>query len=121
MRFAVLVVLLVGCAENIHVRYPALPEESTGTLVLALTQPASDVSVAINGVLVVDDAHTQKITIDGVPVGTQEVILAANGGDKQFRVWIGGERPTTVPLGVPDSGAGFLKSLFGTLVTLVAY
>lgn len=88
---------------------------------LALSEPASGVSVAINGVLVVDEAHTQRVVIDGVPVGTQEVIMTANGTDKQFRVWIGGDHWTTVPLGAPDASAGFLKTLAGTLLTIVVY
>jgi len=86
-----------------------------------MAEAAKGVSVAINGVLVVDDAHTRRIQIDGVPIGTGEVIMAANGGDKAFRVWIDSERPTTVPMGVPDEGSGFLKTLFGSIVTIVIY
>jgi hypothetical protein len=31
------------------------------------------------------------------------------------------ERPTTVPLGVPEAGSGFLKSLAATLISIAAY
>lgn len=86
-----------------------------------MTKPASGVTVAINGMLVVDDEHTQRVVIDGVPVGTGDVVMAANGGDKEFHVWIDSEHPTTVPLGIPDEGSGFIKSLFGSLLTIVVY
>ena len=112
---------MAGCAHVVAAHYPSQPSEPTGTLVLQLTKPASDVTVAINGVLVVDDEHTGRVVITGVPTGTREVVMAANGGDKAFNVWIDSTRATTVPLGVPDEGSGFLKSLFGSVLTIVAY
>ena len=57
--------------------------------------------------------------IEGVPVGTAEVVMAANGADKQFRVWVGTDHATT--LGVPDPGVGFLKTLAGSLLTIIVY
>ena len=119
MRFAL--VLLVACAHDVRAHYPAAPGEPTGSLVLLMSQSASDVNVAINGVLVVQDAHTDRIVIDGVPVGNDEVIMTANGADKGFKTWIGGDHATTVPLGVADPSFGFVKSLFGTLLTIVVY
>ena len=123
MRSLLVLVLAAGCAaHDVRVHYPlAVPGEDTGTLVLQMTQPAEDVSVALNGVLVVDKAHTQHVVIDRVPVGSVEVILAANGGDKQFKVWIGTDHATAVPLGIPDASTGFIKTLAGTLITIVVY
>jgi hypothetical protein len=112
---------LAGCAHDVEARFPSQPTDPTGTLVLQLTQAASDVTVAINGVLVVDDAHTQRVVITGVPTGTREIVMAANGGDKAFNVWIDSTRPTTVPLGVPDESSGFIKTLFGSVLTVVVY
>jgi len=86
-----------------------------------MSRSASGVSVAINGLLVVDDVKTQHVVIEGVPVGTREVVMAANGSDKAFNVWIDSEHPTTVPLGVPDEGSGFLKSLAGSLISILVY
>jgi hypothetical protein len=86
-----------------------------------MSEAAKGVSVAVNGVLVVDDAHTRHVRIDGVPIGTGEVVMAANGADKAFRVWIDSERPTTVPMGVPSEGSSFLKTLAGSLLTIVVY
>ena len=121
MRLVVLVLLICGCAHDVHSRYPAAPDEPTGTVVLLLSQPASDVNVAIDGVLVVEDAHTERIVISNAPTGTREIVMTANGSDKAMRVWITSERATVIPLGVPDQSTGFLKTLFGTLVTIVAY
>ncbi|HSD89025.1 MAG TPA: hypothetical protein VLB44_15965 [Kofleriaceae bacterium] len=121
MKWLLVLSVVVGCAHDIRARYPSRKEDPTGTLILQMTKPASGVTVAINGMLVVDDEHTQRVVIDGVPVGTGDVVMAANGGDKEFHVWIESEHPTTVPLGIPDEGSGFIKSLFGSLLTIVVY
>jgi hypothetical protein len=124
MRVVMLLVvaLTVGaCAKDVHVRYPSAPDDPTGTVVLLLSAPAKGVSVAINGLLVVEGAHTGRIVISGAPVGTEEIVMTANGADKAMHVWVGTDHATTVPLGVPEESSGFLKSLFGTLVTVVAY
>ena len=115
------VLLVVGCAHDVKARFPSRADEPTGTLVITMARPASGVTVAVNGVLVVQDEKTEHVVIEGVPAGTGDVVMAANGGDRAFRVWIDSERPTTVPLGVPDEGSGFLKSLAGSLLTIVVY
>jgi hypothetical protein len=121
MRFSIVLVIAAACSHDVVAHYPAAPNEPTGTLVLLMSQPASGVSVAINGVLVVEDEHTSRIVIDNVPVGFDEIVLAANGADKELKTWIGGDHATTVPLGVPDPSYGFAKSLFGTLLTVIVY
>jgi hypothetical protein len=121
IRLLVLLVLLVGCSHDVRARYPSRPDEPTGTLVLTMTRPASGVTVAINGLLVVDDEKTARVVVEGVPVGTGNIVMAANGSDKAFSVWIESEHPTTVPLGVPEEGSGFIKSLAGSLITILVY
>lgn len=121
MKWFLILGLVAGCAHDVEAHYPSQPTEPTGTLVLQLTKPADDVTVAINGVLVVDDEHTERIVITGVPTGTREIVMAANGGDKAFNVWIDSARPTTVPLGVADEGSSFIKTLAGSLLTIVVY
>lgn len=122
MRFlALLLLLVVGCARDVRATFPAPPGAPTGKLVLLLSKPASNVTVAVNGQLVVEDEKTGRITIEGIPVGHIEVTMSANGNDKQFKVWVDDTHVTTVPLGVPEPSLGFLKSIFGTLVSLVAY
>src|SRR5436190_998808 len=121
MRSAmILTVLLVGCAHDVRVRYPAPPDAPTGTLVLRLTTSA-DVTVAVNGILVVDDEKTDKIVIENVPTGSNDVVIAANGGDKSVHAWVSSDVWTTIPTGVPEASSGFVKSIFATLVSIVAY
>ncbi len=113
--------LLLGCAHDVRATFPAAPGAPTGILVLLLSKPADNVNVAINGQLVVEDRRTGRITIAGIPVGTAEITMSANGSDKQFRIWIDDTHATTVPLGVSEQSMGFLKSVFGTLISLTAY
>src|ERR1700742_924094 len=94
--------LLCGCAQDVHVNYPG---GEAGTIVLLMAEPASDVSVAVNGTLVVADAHTRRVQIDHAPIGNDDIVLTANGGDKAMRVWVGSDHPTTIPMGVAESGA----------------
>ena len=121
MRLLLTLLLLVSCAHDVRATFPAPPGAPTGKLVLLLSRPASNVTVAINGQLVVEDQKTGRVTIDQIPAGTAEITLSANGSDKQFRVWVDDTHPTTVPLGVPEQGMGFLKTIFGTLISLTAY
>jgi hypothetical protein len=121
VKLLIALLVIAGCANDVRARYPSAPTDPTGTLVLTMASPASGVTIAINGVLVVDDAHTKHIVIEGVPTGTGEVVMAANGNDKAFRVWIDSTHPTTVPLGVPDEGSSFVKSLAGSLLTVIVY
>ena len=120
MRF--LLVFLLACSpDSVRVHYPTAPGAPEGTLVLLLSQAADDVTVAINGNLVVDRAHTERVIVDGVPVGTQTVAISANGMDKAFSIWVSDDHWTTVPLGIPDQGVGFLKTLAGSILTIVVY
>jgi hypothetical protein len=115
------VLLLVGCAHDVLATFPAPPNAPTGQLVLLLSHPAGGVSVAVNGLLVVEDQRTGRVTIDKVPVGHSEITIAANGSDKQFKVWVDDTHVTTVPLGVPQESMGFFKTILGKLISLTAY
>jgi hypothetical protein len=118
---SLLLLFVIGCAHDVRANFPAPPGAPTGKLVLLLSKPASNVTVAVNGQLVVEDEKTGRITIEGIPVGNIDVTMSANGSDKQFKVWVDDTYATTVPLGVPEQSMGFLKSIFGTLVSLTAY
>jgi hypothetical protein len=123
MRVLVMLVFVfaMGCAKDVHVRFPAPPDVPTGTIVLLMSSAASGVSVAIEGFLVVEDVHTERIVISNVPIGTQEVVMTANGANQAMKLWVGGDHATTVPLGVPDATPGLLKTIIGTVVSLLAY
>ena len=121
--FLIVAIALAGCDHNVRARFPSDPAEPTGTVVLKFTSPASDVTVTVNGVLVVDGEDTERVQIDGIPTGRAELAIAAGPGEKQMEVWISSDNPTTVPLGSPgqSGGGSFLKSLFGSVVTIVIY
>jgi hypothetical protein len=123
MRVLVLALVLglAACAKDVHARFPAPPDVPTGTLVLLLSTAASGVSVAIEGRLVVQDEHTSRVVISNIPIGTQEVVMTANGASNAMKLWVGGEYATTVPLGIPDATPGLLKTIVGTVVSLLAY
>src|SRR5215468_3517344 len=91
-------------------------------MLLIVAGCAHDVAVAVNGQLVVEGAHTKKVVIERVPVGTAEIVMAANGADKAFKLWVSGEHATTVPLGVADAGpGGFLKTVLASVISIVVY
>jgi hypothetical protein len=121
MRVVLVLLALAGCARDVIAHYPSLPGEPTSSLVLLLGSPAEGVAVAIDGRLVVEDMHTSRVVVDGVPVGNRDIVVAANGADKELKVWIESDHATTVPIGVHDGGPGFLLSLLGTIITLVVY
>lgn len=117
-----LALLVTACAHDVHARYPAPAETATGSIALIFTAPASGVSVAVNGLLVVHDAHTERIVIDDVPIGFAEVSIAAGPGEKQARVWVDSGRATTVPLGAAgEAPLSAIRSLALSLATVAIY
>ncbi len=122
MRLVWILLVVAGCAHDVTAKYPSAPDDSTNTVVLLLTDAAQDVTVAVNGQLVVEGQHTKKVVIERVPVGTAEIVMAANGADKAFKVWVAGDHATTVPLGVGDAGPGsFLKAVLASVISILVY
>ena len=122
MRALLAIALVAGCAHDVHVAYPALATEPTGTIVLLMSEPASGVSVAVNGTLVLEDAHTGRVVIEHAPIGNDDIAIAANGGDKAMRVWVGGDHATTVPMGVPEgSTTSLVKTILASILTICVY
>jgi anti-sigma-K factor RskA len=122
MRLAILFVLVTACAHDLTVRFPAQPGDAPGTLTFAFTAPASDVSIAVDGVLLVDDAHTGRVTIANVPSGTRDVVVAIGPEEKAMKLWIEPGKETTVPLGAPTvSAIDGWRSAFVSLAGIVLY
>jgi anti-sigma-K factor RskA len=122
MRLVWSLLVVAGCAHDVAAKFPSAPDDSTNTVVLLLTDAAEGVTVTVNGRLVVEDAHTKRVVIEHVPVGTAEIVVAANGTDKAFKVWVAGDHETTVPLGVGEAGSGgFLKAVILSVISIVAY
>lgn len=101
----VALVVLGGCAHDVRTRYPlAAPGMSTGSILLVLTQASDGVVVTVDGNLVVDGAHTERIRIDGVPTGYVDVSIAIAEGAQHQQVWVESGRDTVLPIGAPGGG-----------------
>lgn len=111
-----------ACAHDIHTRFPAEAGADVGSVELTFTAPASSVSVAVNGVMVVHDVRTEHVTINDVPTGFADLAIAAGAGEKQMRVWVESQRATAVPLGAPDDAPlTTMRSFALSLVSLALY
>lgn len=111
-----------ACAHDIQAQFPAEDGADVGAIELAFTAPASSVSVALNGVMVVRGAHTERITIARVPTGYADVAIAAGPGEKQVRVWVDSGKTTAVPVGAPDDAPLTTLRSFGlSLASLAVY
>ena len=113
---------LGACAHDVVTRFPAPPDAPTGAVELVFTAPASDVSVAVNGHLVVYDERTEKIRIDNVPTGYADLAIAAGSGEKQVRVWVEYDATTTIPLGAPgEAPMSAIRALATSLASVALY
>jgi hypothetical protein len=113
---------LGACAHDVVTRFPAPPDAPTGTVEVVFSAPASDVSVAVNGHLVVYDKRTERIRIDDVPTGYADLAIAAGPGEKQVRVWVDYEAVTTIPLGSPgEAPVSALRALATSLASIALY
>jgi hypothetical protein len=114
---AVSIGLLGGCAHDVRKRYPVEPGLSTGSIVLVLTNAASDVVVAVDGYLIVAGAHTKRIRIDDVPSGYVDVSIAIGDGAQQQRLWVESGRDTVMPIGAPG-GDGVGAAVRNALISI---
>lgn len=111
-----------ACAHDVHARFPAEEGEEVGAIELAFAAPASSVSVAVNGVMVVRDVRTEQITIANIPTGYADLAIAAGAGEKQLRIWVERDHTTAVPLGAPDDAPlTTMRSFALSLVSLALY
>ncbi|MEZ4365991.1 MAG: hypothetical protein R2939_06845 [Kofleriaceae bacterium] len=124
-RAVVMVVLLlgwcvVGCTRDVHATYPTAtaPGAATGSITFAFTGPASGVTIAVNGTLVVDGARTERVTIDGIPAGSTHVVIAAGPSEKAMTVWVDPRQAMTIPVGA--GGEAPTSALRGAAVSLLS-
>lgn len=73
---------LSGCASNVEVRYPSPGSPArAGSVLIRFSEPMRAVSVSVDGLLVAEDEHTERVRITDVPSGRREVsVVAAAGG-----------------------------------------
>ncbi len=113
--------LVLSCAHDVQVRYPD-DELGEHGVVIVMLDDAADVTVAINGRLLVDDVRTKRVEISNLPTGFVELAVAAGGSAQQTRVWVTAEHPTALPMGAPAAGAqGVVASLLSTAVSVAVF
>lgn len=79
---ALVVSVVSGCAKDVEVSYPS-PSGSveTGVVLVRFTEPMQSVAVVVEGVLVAEDEHTERVQVTNVPIGSHEVtVVAATSG-----------------------------------------
>jgi hypothetical protein len=103
------------------------PSVLTGSLTILLTQPAKDLTITVNGVLVAQRAHTDRVHVANIPIGMADVVIAAGGGptriDRHFQVSIDSGAVATVPIAAPDRAMSstlpmWFLSLLATSITV---
>lgn len=113
--FGVLIVVVAsGCAANVEVGYPT-PGASiqTGTVLVRFTEPMRSVSVRVEGVLVAEDKHTERVEITNVPAGSREVTVVASESSRSAvvhhteRVTVDSEKPAVVLVATPPRSLGY--------------
>ena len=114
---------VAGCARDVHVRLPHEAPETTGTISVVLTRPASDLTVSINGTLVAERAHTERVTVEGIDAGMVDVDIAAGGGpervERTVRVLLDAGGHVSIPIGSPQASMGSTMKM--GLLTMAAY
>ena len=117
-----LALALAACAHDVTARFPSTPGQATGRVALVFTDVADSVTVAIDGVLVVQDARTEHVVITGVPTGYADLSVAVGPTEKTVRVWIEADRETAVPLGaIGEAPLSAVRSLAISLASVALY
>tara|TARA_R110002096_G_scaffold16898_7_gene57848 strand:+ start:1193 stop:1648 length:456 start_codon:yes stop_codon:yes gene_type:complete len=130
VRIAVLLatVLTVGaCGGTSNRRVVAMPpsalETETGSVNLVFSRETSGVIVSIDGQLVVERATLKHLHIADVPTGYVELAIAADGVERQMRIWVDSEKTTSLPIGaapMPPASNPILTAGLSILALLVS-
>lgn len=100
--------LAIGCARDVTAVYPSRsPGVATGSITVRFTHAVRGATVSVNGALVAESEHTEKVTVTGVPAGDNEVQLAAGGGsqsrvEKTFTVLVEPYADTAIVVAAPE-------------------
>ena len=87
-------------SQRSHVDMPlAVDTLETGSLTLVFSRKAEGVIVSVDGVLVVEGATIKRLRIGKVATGYVELAIAADGVERQMRVWVESDRDTSIPIG----------------------
>ena len=73
---------LCQCASNITVTYPGAVDwegRGRGSLVVNLNHAMSNLSISIDGCIVLENAHTKRVQIDNLAAGRRTLQIVARG------------------------------------------
>jgi hypothetical protein len=121
-------VFVLACARDLRARYPLAPSEeegvsppATATVELRFTSAVKGLVVSVDGRLVVDGAHTQRVVIEQLPPGHVTVMVACEGApERVFSLDLEPGGRVVVPLtGASGGGATSLwQTALGAAVTI---
>ena len=103
-----------GCAANVDVAYPTPADaDETGEVLVRFSEPMTSVHVSVDGVLVAEDKHTERVRVRDVPAGPAEVRVVAAAGnrteamDHVERVTVDPRKPAVVLVATPPHSLGY--------------
>jgi len=119
-----LLLCLSGCcgpARAVTATYPGDDLGAPATLVIQITQPVSNLHLALNGTEVIAGKHTGRITVTGLPPGELTVMLAGDGLEKVFAVHLDPGQRMTVPVAAPARPPGGPHPVVQALLSVGVY
>ena len=96
--------------------------DSTGSAEIVFSRKATSVSVAVNGVLLVDHVDCERIRIEGIETGYADLAIAGDGVERQVRIWIEHQRVTSIPVAIdaPRPTSPVLMAALSILALLIS-
>ncbi len=92
----------------------------TGTLDLVFSRKAEGILVTLDGTLVVRRASAKEVQVRNAPAGYAQIAVAADGVERQMRIWIEAGKTTTVPIGAAPTPAS-RNPAYAAGISILAY
>ncbi len=97
--------------------------EERGAVNLVFSRETSGVIVSVDGQLVIEGATLEHLRINDVPSGYVELAIAADGVERQMRVWVDSGKTTSLPIGaapMPPQQSPVLTAGLSVLALLIS-
>lgn len=117
-----------GCAHNVNIQYPAPGDGATGAIVVKLSEPVQQVSVTVDGRLLVEDEFTARVEVKEIPVGERQIRVVASGESRESpidhtqMINIEPGKTATVAIATPARSTGYwiyIGLVFGIALPIV--
>jgi hypothetical protein len=102
---------------------PGALDLETGSVDLVFSRKTSGVIVSIDGQLIVEGATLKHLHIGEVPSGYVELAIAADGVERQMRLWVDEGKTTSLPIGaapMPPQQSPLLTAGISILALLIS-